>query len=568
MMKQATQQPSKFRLPDRNAARQRRAASVTCSLLVLACALLSSCSDRGGGGSQSGSAADGERATGDWLVFADTAEPTTLNCLRATERPARQVCRLVADTLVDFDRDAKFVPRLAESFAFSPDGTEITVHLKEGVRWHDGEAFDAQDVIYTVEQNKGLDAGQERFRALFGPLVEVTAPDSGTIRAKYSEPYADALTGWREAFIMPSHLPFAPAEPSPLDRSPVGTGPFRFLRWDAQDRIILEANTSYFAGRPLLDRFVYRVVPSLDAVRAALQTQEVDVAGLTPDWVAEHPSEDPNLPFRVETFPAGMVEMIYWNIDESRGLFRDPRVRRALAMLLDRQGYVTSIHHGLWGVATTLIDPEIWGGDPALRPLPYDPAAAGRLLDEAGIVDKDGDGIRDTKDGPMSFTLLYTSTAPYQKELASLLERAAAGAGVRVRLQGLEWAAMRPRIYAHDFEAAVHRWRLDPRPDPYAFFHSSQIGTGQNLSGYRSEAFDRLEETMRRTEDPAQRASLLAAMQRQLHEDQPALFVSIPRSVMAINRRFRTPPMTSAGWWNWYPSVAEWWVAAGDRRYH
>lgn len=567
MMKQATRRPSRFRLPDRSdVARLRRAASVTSSLFVLACAALLSCS--GAGDQNREPAATGERATGDWLVFADTAEPTTLNCLRATERPARQVCRLVADTLIDFDRDAKFIPRLAGSFDLSTDDTEITFHLRKGVRWHDGDAFDAQDVIYTVEQVKRLDADQERFQALFGPLAEVTAPDSSTIRAKYSEPYADALNGWREAFIMPSHLPFAPAEPSPLDRSPVGTGPFRFLRWDAQDRIILEANKDYFAGRPLLDRFVYRIVPNLDAVRAALQVQEVDVAGLTPDWVAEHPSDDPNLPFRVEVFPAGMVEMIYWNLDEPRGLFKDPRVRRALAMLLDRQGYVQSVHHGLYGVATTLIDPEIWGGDPSLRPLPYDPAGAERLLDEAGIVDKDGDGIRDAKDGPMSFTLLYTSTAPYQKDVAALLERAAAGAGVQVRLQGLEWAAMRPRIYGHDFEAAVHRWRLDLRPDPYAFFHSSQIGAGQNLSGYRSDAFDRLAETMRRTADPAQRTSLLAAMQKRLHEDQPALFVSIPRSVIAINRRFRTPPLTSAGWWNWYPSVAEWWVAAGDRRYH
>lgn len=525
-----------------------------------------SCSDRGAEAPKGG--AEAARTTGDWLVFADTAEPTTLNCLRATERPARQICRLVADTLIDFDREAKFVPRLATSFDTSADGTEITFHLAQGVRWHDGDAFDAQDVLYTVALTRDLDPNQERYRALFGPLSEVTAPDSRTIHAKYSEPYADALTGWREAFIMPSHLPFAPAEPSPLDRQPVGTGPFRFLRWDAQERIILEANKDYFGGRPMLDRFVYRVVPSLDAVRAALQTQEVDVAGLSPDWVAEHPADDPNLPFRVEIYPAGMVEMIYWNLDEPRGLFKDPRVRRALAMLLDRQGYVTNVHHGLYGVATTLIDPQIWGGDPALRPLPYDPTGAGKLLDEAGIIDKDGDGVRDAKDGPMSFTLLYASTAPYQKDVAALFERAAAAAGVRVRLQGLEWAALRPRIYAHDFEATVYRWRLDLRPDPYAFFHSSQIASGLNLAGYRSDAFDRLAETLRRTDDAAQRASLLVAMQRTLHEDQPALFVSIPRSVLAINRRFRTPPMTSAGWWNWYPSVAEWWVAADDRRYH
>ncbi len=508
-----------------------------------------------------------QHPTGDWLVFADTAEPTTLNCIKATERPAVQICRLVADSLVDFDENLRFIPRLARAFAFSPDGREITFTLHDNVRWHDGMPFTARDVIHSVDQVRRLDAEGERFRSQFGPLIDVTAPEPLTVRAVYSDRHADALSGWRDLLIQPAHVEHDPAHPSPRDREPLGTGPFRFERWIPQDRIVLDANTDYFAGRPRLDRFVYRIVPSAEAVRAALASGEVDVGGLTPDDVVDPAGAGEALPYRIATYPASMVEMIYWNLDHPRGLFRDPRVRRALAMTLNRADYVATIHRGVYRVATTLIDPGIWGGDPDLAPWPYDPPAAARLLDEAGVVDRDGDGIRDLDGAPFTFTLLYTTSAPHQRDLAALVERAGAEIGIPIRIQGLEWAAMRPRMYAHDFEAAIYRWRLAPRPDPWAFFHSSQHASGLNLGGYRSEAFDRLAEDHRRESDPTRSADLLAAMQRRLHEDQPALFVSIPGAVVAVHRRFRHPEIGPAGWWNWYPSLLLWWVPEAERRY-
>ncbi len=504
---------------------------------------------------------------GDWLVFGDTAEPSTLNCARVTERSAVQVCRLVCDSLIDFDADFHFVPRLARSWEFSPDGLKLTFHLRRGVTWHDGAPFSAADVLYTLDLALRIDPSGERYRLYYGPVTSVAAPDDHTVTIAYAEPFAGALPGFRETLIMPEHLPFDPAGASPLDTAPVGTGPFRFVRWDPQQEIVLEANTGYFGGRPHLDGYIQRIVPSVEALRAAVEREVVDVAGLTTDWVAEHPVPDGRFPFRVVSYPGSSMEMIYWNIDEPRGLFRDARVRRAMTLLLDRRGYVDRIHHGLYRVATTLIDPTLWGGDPGLEPYPFDPNAAARLLDEAGVVDRDGDGVRDTPDGPMSFTLLYASINPNHRELASMLERAAAGVGVQVRIQGLEWSVMRPRIREHRFEAAIYRWSLEPLPDPFAYFHSSRIESGFNFGGYRSAAFDRISEEARHTLDPALAADQLTRLQRILHEDQPCTFVAIPGSVVAIHRRFHTPEITAAGLWNWYPSLSAWWVPAAERKY-
>ncbi len=458
------------------------------------------------------------------------------------------------------------MPRLAASFEASPDGRQVTFHLRPGVRWHDGKPFTARDVLYTEKLLKQLDDGR-RHRVNFGPLESLTAPDDLTVRATYGEPFAGALVGWRETFILPAHLPWDPNGPSALDRAPVGTGPFVFLKWEPQQSIVLEANRQYFAGRPWVDRYVQRVVPSAETLRAAVGTGDVDVAPLGVDWLRSHAGGDAGLPFRARIVPTRVMQMIYWNVDAAHGVFRDPRVRRAMTMLLDRRAYTATIQQGVYRVPATLVD--VWGGDPALEPLPYDPAAAARLLDEAGVVDRNGDGLREGPQGPFAFTLIYPTTSPDYREIAQLLERSARAAGVSVTLQGLEWAVMRPQVYARSFDAAVYQWSLEPYPDPYAYFHSSLIqpGSGTNFGGYRSAAFDALAERARRTLDPKAEEALLREMQALLHQDQPCTFVAIAGSVVAISRRFRHPELTSAGLWNWYPGLLAWWVPPDERRH-
>ncbi len=510
-----------------------------------------------------------DRPTGDWLVYGDTAEPSNLNCARAVERPARQICRLVSDSLIDFDQSYNFIPRLAESFEVSPDGLTILFRLARGVRWHDGSPLTARDVLHTVEVARQIDPTGENFNTSFGTLSEVTAPDDLTVKAVYSSPYVGALRGWRDSFIVPAHIRLDPTGASPLDRAPIGTGPFRFRSWTPQSQIVLEANEEYFGGRPGVDRFVYRILPNGEALRAAVESGAVAVAGLSPAWLKENSPPDPALPFRVMVYPTSHMEMIYWNMKQPRGLFTDPRVRQAMTMLLDREGYITKIHAGVYRQVATLIDPQLWGGDPDLLPHPFDPGQAARLLDGALIVDRDGDGVRDAGGGPMSFTLLYTTARPEHRGIAEMLERSAAAVGVRVLLQGLEWAVFRAQVFDNDFDAAIFRWRLEPLPDPFAYFHSSQIGgSGFNLGAYSSPEYDRLSEEARHTLDPRRSAEILERLQKLLHDDQPCTFIAAAGAVLAVHKRFRTPETTASGWYDWYPSILSWWVPAEEQKYH
>lgn len=563
--------------PSREATETRSARRRYLAILFLVAAAADACGQREGGVEriESGTADpvpsgdhEGAPPNGDWLVYGQTVEPSSLDCARTTELMGRRICRLVADSLIDFDQQNVFVPRLARSFERSDDGLTVTFRLRDGVRWHDGRPFTAADVLHTVEVARGVDPSGENFNTSFGTLSAVIAPDDLTVVATYSAPYAGALRGWRDTFIIPAHVAYDPEKESPMARAPIGTGPFRFLDWMPQTQITLEANPDYFGGRPHLDRIVYRIVPNQEALRAAAEAGTVDVAGLAPGWIEAHPGPNTDLPFRLVTHPFSGMDMIYWNIEEPRGLFADRRVRLAVTMLVDREGYASRIQKGIYSQATTLIDPRLWGGDPHLRPHPYDPAAAVRLLDEAGIVDRDGDGIRDAASGPMSFTLLYASVTPGHRELAELFERASAGVGLRVRLQALEWTVMKPRLEDGDYEAAITRWAIEPLPDPFAYFHSSQIGGGGfNRGRFRNAEFDRLSESFRGVLDPDRAAALLVDMQRILHEEQPCTFVAIPGALIAVHRRLHLPEPTVTGLFDWYPSVLTWWVAADERKY-
>src|SRR5262245_11925390 len=209
-------------------------------------------------------------------------EPATLNFVSGTDQSSVLVQRLVAGLLVDHDASLKVVPRLAASWDRSPDGRVLTFHLRPGVRFHDNAPFTSDDVVFTWERIMDPASRAVGRMDAFLPVEKVEATDPLTVRVTYREPYAPALRGW-EIPILPAHLyrgvDFATA---PANRAPIGTGPFRFVSWEAGRRIVLEANRDYWAGPPGLDQFVFAIIPSPDTAFEALLAGEVDDARIPP----------------------------------------------------------------------------------------------------------------------------------------------------------------------------------------------------------------------------------------------------------------------------------------------
>jgi len=315
--------------------------------------------------------------SGGRFVFPLPSEPTTLNFVTGSDAISDYVERLVGDSLVDRDENLTLVPRLAESWEFSNDGRVLTFHLRRGARFHDGVLLTSADVRYTYE--RVIDPKSRAVGRVDGflPIERLETPDDTTVRVIYRFPYAPALAAW-EVPILPRHLyeheDFLAAR---HNRSPVGTGPFRFVSWEAGRRIVLAANQDYWGGRPLLDTLEFQVIPSQETTLQALLAGEIDYApSLSPvQWEAH--AGDPSFARRFATVQYQPLFFYYiaWRSDGSNPYFADPLVRRAMALALDREGYVKNVLRGAGLVSPSLFHPAVLPADPGQPAVRYDPAA-------------------------------------------------------------------------------------------------------------------------------------------------------------------------------------------------
>jgi len=477
------------------------------------------------------------------FVFSMQAEPTTLNFVTATDAGSVQVERLLSDFLVDHDRTLAVVPRLAESWDWSDDHRTLTFHLRQGVRFHDGQPLTSDDVLFTYERL--VDPKSKAVGRLDGFLTveRVTAPDPRTVIVQYREPYAPALRTW-EIPILPAHrYRGADFETAPENRAPVGAGPFRFEAWEPGNRLVLRRNDDYWGGKPALDEFVFRFQPSLDTSLLALLAGETDYSKMTATtW--ETRRQDPAFlsRYRAIIFTPLFFYYIAWRGDGSNPYFADPLVRRALSSALDREGYIRSVLHGLGspvpGPLSLLLPaaPAEGAGAPAAR---FDPDRAARLLDEAGWRIDPRTGLRTRGGRPFRFTLLVFAGGEDHVAFAQVAQDTLRRIGVEMRVERLDWPALWSRLKSGQFEAALSGFSPTPDPDSlFGMLHSSQIAGGQNYAAFRDAEIDRWLEEGRRELDPARRDAVYRRVAARLETAQPYATLFSPSVVGALNARF------------------------------
>jgi len=532
-------------------------------LAPLAAALLAGCSHPVGP----------ERAGGRF-VYPLPIEPATLNFVSGTDQASVLVHRLVADSLVDHDARLRTVPRLASSWELSADGRVLTFHLRRGVRFHDGAPFTSDDVRFTYERIMDPESRAVGRSDSFQPVEKVETPDQVTVRVHYREPYAPALRSW-EVPILPAHLyrgaDFAAAA---QNRAPVGTGPFRFVSWEAGQRIVLEANRDYWGSVPEIDSFVFQITPSPDTALQALLADELDYARLSPaQWEARRHDADFQRRFRDVGYVPLFFYYIAWRGDGSNPYFADPAVRRAMTLALDREGYVRSVLKGLGRVtaspfqdllpiAAAPVVPGAAGaalaaGSQSPRPMAYDPAAAARLLDAAGWRLDPKTGFRARAGRRFSFTLLIFSGGEDHVQFSQVAQEELRRLGIQMSIERLDWQTLWARLKSGAFQAALSG--IIPAPDPdsiYAMLHSSQIEGGQNYAAYRDAETDAWLEAGRRTVDAAAREALYRRVEARLMEQQPCSFLFDPAVAAVLSARFEGVEPSPLGILGYFPGAA------------
>jgi peptide/nickel transport system substrate-binding protein len=508
---------------------------------------------------------------GTWTV-ASIGDAETLIPLVASDSASYDIIGLVYCKLLEYDGDLELRGDVAERWEVLDDGLRLRFHMRKDARWHDGTPLTADDVVFTIKtlQDPGT---ATPYRSYVDKLASIRRIDAHTVEVVYRESFAPALHTWASGlYILPKHLLSGQdLLATPLRREPIGCGPWRFRRWDAQTRIVLERNPDWHRRAPRIAQYNYRIIPDQATMFLELLSGGLDQMGLTPQQYARQ-TDDAKFKrsFAKYTYTGFNYTYLGFNLQPERGGperftgFTDARVRRALAHAVDKQEIIDGVLFGLGEAATGPYRPGMWYYNGAVSEPAYDPATARRLLDEAGWRDADGDGVREKDGKPFRFTILTNQGNKQREQVGQILQQRFRAVGVDVELRILEWSTFLTEfVDKFNFDAVILGWSTGIDPDQYLMWHSSKTGPREfNFIGYVNPEVDALLETARATFDREVRRSSYHRLQEILAAEQPYIFLYVPQSLPAVHRRVVgvEPKAAGIGW-----NFEDWWIPA-DRQ--
>ncbi len=467
-------------------------------------------------------------------------EPVMLTGAFNSSGQIYQISGKIFDGLVTYDFNFNPQPQLALSWETSPDGRNLTLRLRPGVKWHDGQPFTSADVAYSALQVWKV--AHPRGRSIYANLEAVDTPDPLVAIMRFSQPAPYVMNALHavESQILPRHLyEGTDLNTNPRNLAPVGTGPFRFVEFRRGQFVTLERNPDYWdQGKPLADRVVIRFIPDPAARSAAYEAGELDVGGSLPVALADArrlaalPSLE--LPDRGDE---ALAAMAYLEFNLRKPPFNDVRVRRAIAHAIDRNFLLRNVWFGFGKPSTGPISSAMTKFHaPVTAAYPHDPALAQRLLDEAGL--RRGAGgirFRMTHD-PLPGSDFYTGTGDY-------LRAALGRIGIAVEVRNSDFPTFYRRVYTdNDFDTTnFAAFNLtDPTMGVQRFYWSKNILRGvafSNGSGYSNPEVDRLLEAAQIEPDERKRFDLFARFQQIAMEDLPNLPLGDIKWFTILNRR-------------------------------
>ncbi|HZZ42668.1 MAG TPA: ABC transporter substrate-binding protein [Tepidisphaeraceae bacterium] len=518
-------------------------------------------------------------AQGDALIDTFGVVPDKLTPLISTDLYSAYVQGAVLDTLCVYDPDTLgWLPNLATAWRISPDQKTIDFKLRHGVTFSNGDEMTADDVVFTLEWTMNEKVEAPRARVSLDKLEKVEKLDDYAVRFVFKEPYFKSFETAASQQILSKKF-YSKYSPTEFNRSVgllLGSGPYRLAdptswRPEPGKPVQLVRNERYWGDpAPALARMAWQVIENPSARLTSFKNGEIDLYTQPEAEQYLAVRDDPELGKRVQAFAldAPQTGYIYIGWNEKRDgkttHFADARVRRALTMLIDRERLVRDIKHGL---ATVNSGPFFTLGvqaDPAIKPTPYDPAGAMKLLEEAGyhkvngiLVGPDGQEFR--------FRLTYNAARDERKRICTYVQDALATVGIVCEPEAMEWSVMLKRITDRQIDAACMGWSATPIDDPKQIFDSSEIaGTGDNYISYSNPELDKTIDAAREIVDMKKAIPLWHKVHRIIHDDQPYTFLYQEKQLTLVNGRFRGDVATKK--LGVSPSN-EWYVPAALQKY-
>ncbi len=453
--------------------------------------------------------------------------------------PGYQLMKLSYDSVMELDSDNIPQPWLADTVEMSEDGTTYTITLRDGITWHDGEAFTAEDVKFSYEYYVEHPEAS-RFATTGKMIVGIETPSDLTVVMTLNNPDPTFPLRLADVPILPEHLWAGVADPATFSNK-VGTGPYMLVEYQPDQFYRFEANPDYFRGAPSVQSLVFPIIDDSNTMFSALQAAEIDVAsqGVPPELVSQFSSMTD---LKVAQGAGFSTTLLQFN--DERAPFDQPAVRQAIASAINREEIISTV---LLDQATLgnpgFLHPDSPYANPALT-FTFDPDAANAALDEAGYVDSDGNGIRETADGTeTTFSLLVYADSAINIRVAELIQGYLSDVGIPVSVDALDADTVDSKVWpdfdvanGRDFDLAMWGWSASVQTNPSRYielFHSDPSVGSLNMGGYQNEDFDALADTFRSTLSMDDRATQLMEMQAFITDEVPFITLYYPNGTYA-----------------------------------
>ncbi len=484
----------------------------------------------------------------DTLRIAMVGSPNTLNPILSTQQFEAQAEALALDPLISRDGHGRDVPILAARVPtlangdVSRDGLRIRYALRRGVVWQDGAPFTSRDVAFTWQAIMNPHTAVAS-RHGYDDVLRVETPNPFTAIFVLRRPFAPAV----DTFFAPSDTPLAilPAhllarytslDRIPFDALPVGTGPFRVVRWIRNDRIEYERNDRYFLGRPKIRRVVLHIVPDENTIVDQMRAHELDWFVQATPRVYPQIRGLPNVSVRL--VPINANESIQFNV--TKAPWSDARLRRAVGLAVEKSALVEKVTFGSTVPATEDLPPISWAFDPHAGTARSDVPLAGKLFDAAGWRMR-SDGFRYREGRRLTLELSYRSDTLTDRNLSVVLASMLLGAGVDVALKGYEtslyFGPVGNGILADGrYEAGLMLWYAGVDPDDSSqLVCSERPPAGYNWARYCSRAMDDAQRAALTRYARTSRIAAYSRIERLLATDAPFVYLWWPRQIEAVS---------------------------------
>ncbi len=446
------------------------------------------------------------------LVVGQGSDAISLSPHNTNDQPSARVMRQIYDTLVVQTEDLQLVPGLASSWE-QVDATTWLFHIRDGVTFHDGSALTASDVAWTLNRLRDpATAAPAAF--LVGFIDTLEAINDRTVRLTTNGSFAPLLAHLSHtATSILSEAAVTAAGEDYGTTVVVGTGPFKFVRWDTASQIVLERNSDWWGGEVLPAEVVFRPI-----IEGTVRAIELEAGGIDIAY-----SLEPRDYLRIQNTPRVVVDEIetlstaYVGFNAGKAPYNDVRVRQAINHALDVGAIIDAIYEGLGIPANGPISPQVFGANLDLEGYDYNPDLAKQLLAEAGYAN----GFS---------TSLWTNNNPLRIQIAEITQAYLAEVGITVDIQVLEWGAYLDGTAAGNHDMFILGWvtvTADADYGLYALFHSSQFGAAGNRTFWSSDRVDELLDLGRQEADADARMAYYAEAQEIIAAEAPWIFLNV-----------------------------------------